>query len=55
MVCRSFAALESLVFDVTNKTYVDVSKFSAGSFMHLIRKNILGLEPVHEWKEFKGD
>ena len=40
MVCCSFAALEALVFEVTNETYDDISKFLAGSFMHLTRNKI---------------
>ena len=39
-VCRSFAALDAVVFDVTNETYVDIARFSAGSFMHLTRNKI---------------
>ena len=32
-----FEALDALVFDVTNETYVDISRFSAGFFMHFAK------------------
>ena len=40
MLCLNFAAVEALVFEVTNELYDDISKFSAGSFMHLTRNKI---------------